>query len=112
MMRRQILFCAVGLGLALGAANTCAAGVASGAVVRTTSDHNSGPGIHDLGLRAPAANSEDPNPALASASAVSSADATPVPELPIWVMMVLCFAGLGIAVFRRGRRDRLSPGIE
>jgi hypothetical protein len=98
--------------LAFGAANACAAGVAPGAIIRASSDHNSGPAIHDLGLAAPTANSEDPNPTLSSASAVSSADATPVPELPIWAMMLLCFVGLGIAVFKRGRKDRLSPGIE
>jgi hypothetical protein len=68
--------------------------------------------MHDLGLAAPAANSEDPAPPLSSAPAVSSADATPVPELPTWAMMFLCFLGLGIAVFKRGRKDRLSPGIE
>jgi len=111
-MRRQILLCAVGLGLALGAANASAAGVAPGAIVQTSPDHNSGPAIHDLGLAAPAANSEDPAPALSSAAAVTSADATPVPELPTWAMLLLCFLGLGIAMFKRGRKDRLSPGIE
>jgi len=26
--------------------------------------------------------------------------------------MLLCLAGLGFAAFRKGRKDRLSPGIE
>ncbi len=111
-MRRQILLCAIGLGLALGAGSACAAGVAPGAIVQTSPDHSSGSAIHNLGLAAPAANSEDPTAALSSVSTVSSADATPVPELPTWAMMFLCFLGLGIAVFKKGRKDRLSPGIE
>ena len=111
-MRREILPCVIGLCLALGAANACAADVARGAIVRTVSNRDSGPAIHDLGLAAPAANSEDPTPTPSSASTVSSADATPVPELPIWAMMLLCFVGLGIAGFKRGRKNRLSPGIE
>jgi len=108
MMRGQILLCAVGLCLALGAPDARAAGVAPGAAVQTSS----GPVLRDLGVAAPAANSEDPAQALSSAPAVSSADATPVPELPIWAMLLLCFVGLGIAGFKRGRKNRLSPGIE
>jgi hypothetical protein len=108
MMRGQSSLCVIGLCLALGAPDACAAGVAPGAVVQT----NSGPVLHDLGLAAPTANSEDPALALSSAPAVTSADATPVPELPTWAMMFLCFLGLGIAMFKRGRKDRLSPGIE
>src|SRR5579872_1711893 len=104
-MRRQSLFCTIGLCLALGAANARGAAVAPGAVLATSSDHNSGPAIRDLGLAAPTANSEDSTPALSSASTVSSADATPVPELPTWAMLLLCFAGLGIAVFKKGRKD-------
>jgi hypothetical protein len=38
--------------------------------------------------------------------------AEPVPELPIWAMLLLCFAGLGLARLKRGRKDRLSPGID
>jgi len=47
-----------------------------------------------------------------SDSAMGSAAATAVPELPTWVMMFLCFLGLAVAVFKRGRKDRLSPGID
>ena len=111
-MRRQIGPCVIGLCLALGAANACAAGVAPGVAIQMSSDHNPGPTIHDLGLAAPAANSEDPTSMLSSASTVTSADATPIPELPIWAMMLLCFVGLGIAGFKKGRKNRLSPGIE
>ena len=107
-MRGQILLCAIGFSLALGAPGAWAAGVAPGAAVQTSS----GPVLRDLGLATPTANSEDPAPALPSSSTVSSADATPVPELPTWAMMFLCFLGLGIAMFKKGRKDRLSPGIE
>jgi MYXO-CTERM domain-containing protein len=41
---------------------------------------------------------------------VSSAQA--VPELPTWAMMILCLAGLGLARFKRRRKNRLSQGIE
>jgi hypothetical protein len=109
-MRRQALPCVVGLCFALGAANAYAGDVGRGAVVRTVSDRDVGPAIHDLGVAAPTANSEEPTPA--PASTMSSADATPVPELPVWAMMLLCFVGLGVAGFKRGRKDRLSPGIE
>jgi hypothetical protein len=107
-MRGHILLCAVGLSLALGAPDACAAGIAPGAAIQTSSS----PVLHDLDLAAPAANSEDPALALSSAPAVSSADATAVPELPTWAMMFLCFLGLGVAMFKRGRKNRLSPGIE
>lgn len=109
-MRRRVLPCVVGLCFALGAANACAADVAHGAVIRTMSNRDLGPALHDLGLASPTANSEEPTPT--PASTMSSSDATPVPELPVWAMMLLCFVGLGIAGFKRGRKDRLSPGIE
>jgi hypothetical protein len=41
---------------------------------------------------------------------MSSAEA--VPELPTWAMMLLCLAGLGLAGFKKSRKDRLSPGID
>jgi hypothetical protein len=111
-MRLRLLY-AVGLSFALGAAEVYAAGVTpSGAIVQSASDHSSGHPIHDLGLAPPAASSDDPVPTPSFASTASSADATPVPELPIWGMMLLCFVGLGIAGFKKGRKDRLSPGIE
>jgi hypothetical protein len=112
-MRAQVVLCAIALSFAIGASEVCAAGVApAGPIIQTASDHNSGHAIHDLGLAPPTANSNDPTPTPSSASTVSSADATPVPELPIWAMMLLCFVGLGIAKFKKGRKDRLSPGIE
>ena len=111
-MRRQILRCAIGLSLALGPANAYAAEVAPGAGVRTISDHNSGPAILDLGSAARSAGSQDLAPMPPSDSAMGSAAATAVPELPTWVMMFLCFLGLAVAVFKRGRKDRLSPGID
>jgi hypothetical protein len=53
---------------------------------------------------------EIPLPSLAASS--NSAEATPIPELPTWGMMILCLLGLGLARLRRGRGNRLSPGIE
>lgn len=29
-----------------------------------------------------------------------------------WALMALCVCGLGVAGYRRGRNNRLSPGIE
>jgi hypothetical protein len=34
------------------------------------------------------------------------------PESSAWALVALCVCGLGFAGFRRGRNDRLSPGIE
>ena len=34
------------------------------------------------------------------------------PESSAWALMALCVCGLGFAGFRRGRNNRLSPGIE
>jgi hypothetical protein len=34
------------------------------------------------------------------------------PESSAWALMALCVCGLGVAGFRRGRNNRLSPGIE
>ena len=80
----------------------------AGALIQTVS--NSTHPIQDLGDLPPPPDSDSSTPASASASSVSSAE--PVPELPIWAMLLLCFAGLGLARFKRGRKDRLSPGIE
>jgi hypothetical protein len=111
-MRLSLLY-AVGLSFALGAAEVYAAGVTpGGAIIQVASERSSDLTTHDLGLAPPAATSDDPIPAPTFASGANSADATPVPELPIWGMMLLCFVGLGIAGFKKGRKDRLSPGIE
>jgi hypothetical protein len=111
-MRAQIVLCAAGLSLALSAAGVSAAGVAlSGATAQAAPDRDLGHAIRDLGLAAAAANSDDPTAARSFAPSASSADATPVPELPTWGMMLLFFVGLGFAAFKKGRKDRLSPGI-
>jgi hypothetical protein len=110
-MRDRMLLYAIGISLALSAADARAAGVSSGGVMnQAATDQNSDHGIHDLGLLPPAGNAGGPTPAPSTAPAVSSAE--PVPELPTWAMMLLCLAGLGLAGFKKGRKDRLSPGIE
>jgi hypothetical protein len=106
-MRAHIILCTAGLFLALGAAEASAAQVApSGAIAQSGPNYSRD--LHDLGALPPASDSDSPTPA--SASIVSSAEA--VPELPTWAMILLCFAGLGLAGFKRGRKDRLSPGID
>jgi hypothetical protein len=103
----KIVLCTVGFSLALGAAEARATQAApAGAIVQPAS--NPGLATHDLGALPSPPDSDTPTPA--SASTVSSAQ--PVPELPIWAMLLLFFGGLGLAKLKRGRRDRLSPGIE
>jgi hypothetical protein len=109
-MRNRTLLYAIGLCLALGAADACAAEATPGGAMNQTASGNSSHVIHDLGLLAPVANSDDPAPAPSSASTENSAE--PIPELPTWAMMLLCLAGLGLAGFKKGRKDRLSPGID
>ena len=107
---RPLLLCAVGISFALGMADAYAAMDApGGAIIQMASDKDQGHAIHDLGLL-PLANTEGPTAAPASASTVNGAE--PIPELPTWAMMLLCLAGLVLAGFRKGRKDRLSPGIE
>jgi hypothetical protein len=103
----KIIVCAVGLSLALGAAEASAAQTAPVGAIGQTALDSTHP-IRDLGDLPPPPDLDSPTPA--SASTVSSAE--PVPELPIWAMLLLCFAGLGLARFKRGRKDRLSPGFE
>jgi hypothetical protein len=101
--------CAIGLSLALGAAEGRAAPAApTDAIAQPASTARDA--IRDLGDLPPPPDSDNPTPTSASASSVSIAE--PVPELPVWAMLLLCFAGLGLAGFKRGRKDRLSPGIE
>jgi hypothetical protein len=103
----KIVLCTLGFSLALGAAEARATQAApAGAIVQPAS--NPGLVTHDLGALPTPPDSDNPTPA--PASTVSSAE--PVPELPIWAMLLLCFAGLGLAKFKRGRKDRLSPGLE
>jgi hypothetical protein len=105
----KFIACAVSLSLALGVAEARAGQTApAGATVQTGSI--SGHAIHDLGLLPPPSNSDNSTPAPTAASTVSSA--APIPELPTWAMMLLCLAGLGLATLKRGRKDRLSPGID
>jgi hypothetical protein len=110
-MRDCVLLYAIGISLALGAADARAAGVSpGGAMNQAASDQNADPGVHDLGLLPPAGNADAPPRAPSSSATASSAE--PVPELPTWAMMLLCLAGLGLAGLKKGRKDRLSPGIE
>jgi hypothetical protein len=107
LLSTKVIACAIGLSLAVGAAEASAAAPAGATIkVALGSTHP----IHDLGDLPPPPDSDNSTPAPASASTVSSAE--PVPELPTWAMILLCFAGLGLAGFKRGRKDRLSPGIE
>jgi hypothetical protein len=108
---RPIFLYAVGLCLALGAGEAfAAADTPSRDVMEIASSQNRGSLIHDFGLFAPPANPDNPAEAPSSASTVGAAEA--VPELPTWAMMLLCLMGLGFAAFKKGRKDRLSPGIE
>jgi hypothetical protein len=97
------------LSWALGAAQAGAPqATPSGAIPQQAS--NAVHDVLDLGVLPPPADSDNSTPTSALASTVSSA--APIPELPTWAMILLCFAGLGLAGFKRGRKDRLSPGIE
>jgi hypothetical protein len=109
LLSAKVIVCAIGLSLALGAAEAGAAQAAPTSAVAHPAS-TGGDAFHDLGDLPPPLASDNPTAASASASSVSSAE--PVPELPIWAMLLLCFAGLGLAGLKRGRKDRLSPGIE
>jgi hypothetical protein len=107
LLSTKIMACAIGLSLALGAAEACAAQAApAGAIAQPGSTARDA--SRDLGNLPPPPDSDSTAPA--SVSSASSAE--PVPELPTWAMMILCLAGLGLARFKRGRKNRLSQGIE
>jgi hypothetical protein len=106
-MRAQIILCTVGFSLALGATGARATQAASAAAIVQPAS-NSGDASRDLGALPPPRDSDNPTPA--SASPASSAE--PIPELPTWVMMLVLFLGLGLAGFKKGRKDRLSPGMD
>ena len=98
--------CAIVLSFAFGTAEARVEAAPTGAIIQVAS--NSTHPIHDLGNLPPPPDSDSTAPA--SASSVSSAE--PVPELSTWAMMLLCLAGLGLAGFKKGRKNRLSPGID
>jgi hypothetical protein len=99
--------CAIVLSLAFGAREARAVAAAPADALIQIASNSTHP-IHDLGDLPPPPDSDSAAPA--SAPSVSSAE--PVPELPTWAMILLCFAGLGLAGLKRGRKDRLSPGID
>jgi hypothetical protein len=99
----KVIACAIGLSLAFGAAQASAKQPSTTSVVAASGD-----AVLDLGALPPTTEPDNPTPASASTVGV----AEPVPELSTWTMILLCFAGLGLAGFRRGRKDRLSTGLE
>jgi hypothetical protein len=107
VLSAKIIVCAVGLSLALGAAE---AGAAEAALAAAIAQPASTAPIRDLGDLPQLSDSDSTAPESTAASSVSSAEA--VPELPTWGMMILCLAGLGLARFKRGRKNRLSPAID
>jgi hypothetical protein len=107
LLSTKIIVCAIGLSFAFGAVEASARQTAAAAAI-TQSALQPGEAIQDLGALQPAPDADNPTPA--STPTVSSAE--PVPELPTWAMILLCFAGLGLAGLKRGRKDRLSPGID
>ena len=108
MLSAKVIVCAIGLSLALGVTQAGAAQAdPAGVLIQTVS--NSTHPIQDLGDLPPP---DSDSTASASASAPSVSSAEPVPELPTWAMMILCLAGLGLARFKRGRKGRLSQGLE
>jgi hypothetical protein len=107
ILSAEIIVCTIVLSLALGAVEARAAETTPPQALIQTLANPQNP-THDLGDLPPPPDADTPSPA--SASTVSSAE--PVPELPIWTMLLLCFAGLGLARFKRGRKDRLSSGLE
>jgi hypothetical protein len=106
-MRAQTILCKVGFSLALCAAEASATPATSaGAIVQPAS--HSTDASHDLGILPPPPDSETTTPASAS----TASSAAPIPELPTWAMILVLFLGLGLATLKRGRKDRLSPGLE
>jgi hypothetical protein len=109
LLSAKVIGFAIGLSSALGVAEAAAAQADTADVLIQTVSNSTHP-IQDLGDLPPPPDSDSTAPASASTSGVSSAE--PVPELSTWAMMILCLAGLGLARFKRGRKGRLSPGIE
>jgi hypothetical protein len=103
LLSTKVIACVIGLSLTFGAAEASAKQPSAVNVVAASGDV-----VRDLGALPPAPESDNSPPASASTFGIVE----PVPELPTWAMILLCFAGLGLAGFRRGRKDRLSPGLE
>jgi hypothetical protein len=104
----KVIAFAIALPLALGVAEARAAQAGPASTLIQTVSSSAHP-IQDLGDLPPPPDADTP---AASASASIVSNAQPVPELSTWAMMILCLAGLGLATFKRGRKDRLSPGLE
>jgi hypothetical protein len=104
----KVIAFAIALPLALGVAEARAAQAEPASALIQVVSSSAHP-IQDLGDLPPPPDADTPT-ASASASIVSNAQ--PVPELSTWAMMILCLVGLGLATFKRGRKDRLSPGLE
>jgi hypothetical protein len=111
-MRRLKTICVTGLLFALGLAEASAASSAAPktTVIAAAADNTSDHAVWDLGLLPAPASSDNLTPGSASASTESSAE--PIPELPTWTMMLVFFTGLGLAGLKKGRKNRLSSGIE
>jgi hypothetical protein len=109
LLSAKVIVCAIGLSLTLGAAEAGAAQAALAAAIAQPAS-TAPEAIRDLGDLLQPPDSDSTAPESTAASSVSSAE--PVPELPTWAMMVLCLAGLGLARFKRGRKNRLSPAID
>jgi hypothetical protein len=109
LLSAKVIVCTVGLYLAVDIAEAGAAQADPASVLIQTVSNSTHP-IQDLDDLPPPPDSDFAAPASAPASSVSSAE--PIPELPTWAMMILCLAGLGLARFKRGRKGRLSQGLE
>jgi hypothetical protein len=108
-MRILTLLFTIGLFLALGLAELCIPAMAGpDRAAITKVDEILDLSIQDLGLLPAPGSSGASTPATVAIESRSQ----PIPELPTWTMMLIFFMGLGLAVFKRGRKDRLSPGID
>ena len=103
MLSTKVMASAFVLSLALGGTEAWAAPATAPQKASAARD-----ALRDLGDLSPPPDSDSAAPAPTS----TGSSAEPVPELPTWAMILLCFAGLGLAGFKRGRKDRLSPGID
>ena len=103
-MRAQAILCMVGFSLALGAAEARAAPVSAG--VQPAS--HSGGASHDLGVLPVASRFRHPN----SCPCFECEQRRAHPRTANLGDDGRSLPGLGLATLKRGRTDRLSPGIE